>query len=217
MRVLGVHSISHDTSACLVEDGRVVCAAEEERFVYIKHVRGLENGVNPPDNAVKWILASRGLTLRDIDVFAHTDIILPSSSRRLNFTQQRFAEYADGLDRGLMRSRFYDHHLCHAASAYLVSNFDGANILTVDGKGTSQSTGVYHGTHNGIETIFEVPFSNSLGDLYKYVTRLMGFGRWGEGQMMALAAFGTPIPELRDLIQPTSYGYLINHKKPAET
>jgi carbamoyltransferase len=212
VKVLGVHSYSHDTSACLVENGKVTCAVEEERFVNIKHVRGLANGVNTPDNAIKWILAARGLGLGDIDIFAHSNEILHSSARRLNFTQQRFIEFADSLDPGLKKSRFYDHHLCHAASAFFPSNFETANILTVDGKGSSQATGVYHGTRDGITTIWEIPFSHSLGDLYKYVTRLLGFGRWGEGSMMALAAFGTPIAELHDLIQLTSYGYLVNSK-----
>lgn len=212
MKVLGIHSYSHDTSAVLVEDGKIRHAVEEERFVNIKHVRGFANGINPPINAINWILSSNNLKLDDIDIFAHTSIPLRKSVNQLNLVEYRFMNFAEELDPGLKRTMFFDHHLCHAVSAFLPSGFDKANIMTTDGRGTSQATGLYYADENALDTILEIPFSHSLGGLYKKITRLLGFGRWGEGKTMALASLGKPLLEFENLVEVTTHGYKIDEK-----
>ncbi|MEV1046246.1 carbamoyltransferase C-terminal domain-containing protein [Streptomyces sp. NPDC049916] len=197
MRVLGVNGwpgASHDGAACLVVDGDVIALAEEERFTRDKHAYG-----QAPLHAAAHCLAEGGLTLDDIDVVAHGwDLPTLFRDRGLDW----FADDAEALEHLLPkalfpRSRdprltFVNHHIAHAASAYLLSGRDRGAILVLDGQGENESTTLAVGVDGGIKTLRSHTPGWSLGYFYAAVCDYSGLGADAAGKMMGLASYGTP-------------------------
>lgn len=227
MRVLGVNALFHDPSAALVVDGRIVAAAEEERFSRRKH------GKRPvpfaawelPENAMRWCLREAGLRPQDLDAVAYSfdpDLAKPAEDMglddpwdplRLMYAQAVpgfLATALPGLDRE--RVRFVPHHVAHAASAALAAPIDGhgsTSVLVLDGRGeaTSHLSGRY--THGRLEILAAQPLPHSLGLLYESLTEHLGFLRSSdEYKVMALASYGRPahLEELRETIRATDDG-----------
>ena len=223
MRVLGINAIFHDPAAALVVDGRVVAAAEEERFSRRKH------GKRPvpfsawelPEQAAAWCLEYAGLRPGDLDAVAYSfdpslcrdadglGLSDPSDHMRVDYAQrapQFLATALPGLDPEQVR--FVPHHVAHAASAGLSVPEDSA-VLVLDGRGevASHLGGVYR--DGRLTTLASQELPHSLGLLYEDLTEHLGFLHSSdEYKVMALASYGSPrfLPLLRELVHANDDG-----------
>jgi carbamoyltransferase len=223
MRVLGINAIFHDPAAALVVDGRVVAAAEEERFSRRKH------GKRPvpfaawelPELSAAWCLQEAGLTPGDLDVVAYSfdpglcrdlaelGVSDPSDRMRVDYAwraPQFLAAALPGLDPAQVR--FVPHHVAHAASAGLSVAEDSA-VLVLDGRGevASHLAGAYRG--GSLEVFRQQALPHSLGLLYEDLTRHLGFLHSSdEYKVMALASYGRPkhLELFRELVRTTGDG-----------
>jgi carbamoyltransferase len=215
MRILGLSNM-RDAAAALVEDGRIVAAAEEERFVRVKHVTAL------PVQAVRFCLNSAGIRLQDVDAIAvpwkywqlgrraalAVGAMLRSprlflvkgarSAERLTHEWKELALLRFYLSRRIDGTRcpptvFLDHHLCHAASAMLVSPFERAAVMVVDGASESHTTMLGQADRDEIRILKRVSLPHSLGQFYASITAYLGFKPdQDEYIVMGLAAYGEP-------------------------
>ncbi|MFW6161245.1 MAG: carbamoyltransferase, partial [Planctomycetota bacterium] len=208
MYVLGISCFYHDSAAALLRDGKVAFAAAEERYTRQKHC------IDFPLHAVRAALAHEGITIEDVDAAAFYEkpiqkfdrLMLSSIAtwpfgfpifRRfvpLWFKQKLQTPAIFRRELGFTRPVYYvEHHLAHAASSFLVSPFERAAIITVDGAGewTTTTTGLGEGT--AIRLDEEIRFPHSLGLLYSAITLHLGFRvNNGEGKIMGLASYGDP-------------------------
>jgi carbamoyltransferase len=214
--ILGISAFYHDSAAALVVDGKIIAAAQEERFTRKKHDQDF------PKNAVNYCLKEAGLQPEDLDYVGFYDKPLRKFERLLEtylafvptgFRSFRQAipvwlkeklylprEMKEGLD-GRYNGRFVftDHHESHAASAFFPSPFEEAAIMTLDGVGEWSTTCLGVGRGNKIELTHEIRFPHSLGLLYSAFTYYTGFRvNSGEYKVMGLAPYGKPI--YKDLI-----------------
>ncbi len=209
--ILGISAFYHDSAACLVQDGVLASAAQEERFSRKKHDHRF------PAQAIQYCLDEAGITAADLDHVAFYDKPLLKFDRLL----ETYLAYAPAgyrsflkavpvwigeklhlqreLDAGLRgqyrgRYVFPEHHESHAASAFFPSPFDEAAILTLDGVGEWATTTMGVGRGNQIELTHELRFPHSLGLLYSAFTYFTGFKvNSGEYKLMGLAPYGDPI------------------------
>lgn len=231
MRVLGVNAVFHDPAAAVVVDGRVVAAAEEERFSRRRH------GKRPvpfsawelPEQAMRWCLREAGLRPRDLDAVGYSfdpalclaaeELGLPDPWDHVRQEYARRAPYfiAEALP-GLApeRVRFVAHDVAHAASAGLAAPRSGpaarGAVLVLDGRGerTSHLSGQY--VDGRLEVLAAQALPHSLGLLYEQVTEHLGFERSGDGhQVMALASHGAPsfLDDFRELVSTHGCGFHI--------
>jgi len=231
--VLGINHNSHDSAASLLVDGKVVAVAEEERFLRKKHAGDI------PVNATRFCLEYAGLKPSDIDHLAFFyDPYLVTRKRlslfvryfpsSLNLLIDMTAPAAHILSMFLGESRllkktlfgndsscryrfhYVEHHRCHAASAFFLSPFDHAAILSLDGTGEWATTWMGKGEANRIELLRQTTFPHSVGLVYSAVTEYLGFRPWsGEGKVMGLAAYGDPkryLDAFRKIIHPAKGG-----------
>ncbi|HJO25310.1 MAG: carbamoyltransferase [Myxococcota bacterium] len=211
MNILGISAFYHDSAACLVRDGEIVAAAQEERFTRKKH------DYRFPQNAVDFCLAEAGLRAEDLDLVTFYDKPLLKFDRLLEtyiaYAPAGFRLFLMGLplwikqklftprelDQGLRnayrgRYVFLEHHESHAASAFFPSPFDEAAILTLDGVGEWATGSIAVGRGNEIELLKELRFPHSLGLLYSAFTYFTGFRvNSGEYKLMGLAPYGEPV------------------------
>ncbi len=215
MRVLGVSAYYHDSAAALVDNGRIVAAAQEERFTRKKHDAGF------PARAIDYCLAEAGITLGDVDFVTFYDKPFLKFERLLEtylaFAPHGFKSFRMAIplwlreklfQKDLLRREFikYDpdfdwqnrllfseHHLSHAASAFFPSPFDEAAVLTLDGVGEWATSSAAIGHGNRLEVFQEQHFPHSLGLLYSAATYYTGFKvNSGEYKVMGLAPYGQP-------------------------
>ncbi|MGQ0675769.1 MAG: carbamoyltransferase family protein [Rhodospirillales bacterium] len=215
MRILGVSAYYHDSAAALVEDGRIVAAAQEERFTRKKHDSEF------PANAVAYCLEQAGVGLDRVDFVAFYDKPFLKFERLLEtylaFAPRGFASFSRAIpvwlreklfQKSLLRDElrkshpgfdwqnkllFAEHHQSHAASAFFPSPYAEAVILTMDGVGEWATTSVGHGRGSGLEMRREIHFPHSLGLLYSAFTYYTGFKvNSGEYKVMGLAPYGEP-------------------------
>jgi carbamoyltransferase len=214
MRILGISAFYHDSAAALVEDGRVVAAAQEERFTRKKHDASF------PSNAISYCLEAAGTSLSDIDHTAFYDkpflkferlletyiALAPHGFRSFqmaiplwlkeklfqkNLLRKKLKEFDEDFDPGKLL--FTEHHLSHAASAFFPSPFEKAAVLTMDGVGEWATTSAAIGEGNALEIFQEIHFPHSLGLLYSAATYYTGFKvNSGEYKVMGLAPYGEP-------------------------
>jgi carbamoyltransferase len=214
MRILGISAFYHDSAAALVEDGRVVAAAQEERFTRKKHDASF------PTNAISYCLEAAGAKLSDIDHVAFYDkpflkferlletyiALAPRGFRSFqmaiplwlkeklfqkNLLRKKLKEFDEDFDPGKLL--FTEHHLSHAASAFFPSPFEMAAVLTMDGVGEWATTSAAVGEGNRLEIFQEIHFPHSLGLLYSAATYYTGFKvNSGEYKVMGLAPYGEP-------------------------
>lgn len=219
MLILGLNAYHGDAAACLVRDGVIVAAAEEERFRRIKHWAGF------PSEAIRYCLDAAGARLSDVAHIAVNSDPRASLGRKIGYTllsrpdprlilerirnqkkrQSIESELADAFpaDRFAGRLHRVEHHLAHLASCFLVSPFAEATVVSVDGFGdfSSAAWGMGHGTSIGIEG--RVHFPHSLGVFYQAITQYLGFPHYGdEYKVMGLAPYGAPafINEMRRIV-----------------
>jgi carbamoyltransferase len=214
MRVLGISALYHDSAAALVADGRIIAAAQEERFTRKKHDASF------PKNAIAYCLGEAGCRLSDLDSvvfydkpflkferlletyltfaprgFASFRIALPLWLKEKLFQKEMLARELKIVDPDFSSRRllFTEHHLSHAASAFFPSPFEDAAVLTMDGVGEWATTSLGVGSGNNLSIFKEIHFPHSLGLLYSAFTYYTGFKvNSGEYKLMGLAPYGEP-------------------------
>lgn len=207
--ILGINAYHGDSSACLVRDGILLAAAEEERFRRIKHWAGF------PAEAIRYCLAEAGIRLGDVDVVAINQDANANLWKKLAYLVVRRPDLSFVLDRirnkkeraGVAEElaqvfpgesfraevRHVEHHMAHLASAHLVSPFENSVVVSVDGFGdfASAAWGVGRGARIDVEE--RVYFPHSLGIFYQSLTQYLGFPNYGdEYKVMGLAPYGEP-------------------------
>src|SRR5918999_4095636 len=215
MYILGLTTLG-DAAATLIRDGEIVAAAEEERFSRRKHHSGF------PYNAVQYCLEEAGITMAAVEhvgLYWKPWVLRHKALQALKSALISRDMFRARVDRGvtqvsdsylgmlryprLLRERFgpsgfkfhfLEHHLCHAASAFLVSPFERAAILTMDGTGEATTTLTAVGAGTDIRPLDRVKLPHSLGQFYSSVTNYLGFDMFGgdEWKVMGLAAYGKP-------------------------
>ena len=214
--ILGISAFFHDSAATLIQDGKIIAAAQEERFSRIKHDERF------PKNAIKYVLEEGKIKLNQIDYvvffekpflkferlletyltfapkgFKSFSLAMPIWLREKLFQKKYLFDLLQELDGNftdIKKIKFSEHHYSHAASAFYPSPFDEAIILTLDGVGEWATTTVAHGKDNQITMLKEIHFPHSLGLLYSAFTYYTGFKvNSGEYKVMGLAPYGKPI------------------------
>jgi carbamoyltransferase len=213
MKILGISAYFHDSAAALVIDGEVVAAAQEERFSRIKHDSAL------PISAAQFCLEQAGLGIDDVDHVVFYEKPLRKFERIVENHLRTFPRGLGQFTRSMgtwLSSRlwlkndlvsafgcradqvlFSEHHLSHAASSFLCTEWDDAVIVTVDGVGEHNTTAIFRGTENETGTkitpLLELHFPHSIGLLYSAITAYLGFRvNEGEYKVMGLAPYGRP-------------------------
>ncbi len=209
MYILGISCFYHDAAACLIKDGEIVAAAEEERFTRVKH------DIRFPINAINFCLHKAGITGKDLEYVGFYEKPLLKFERLLSqhiemfpFSFKAFYQSIPSWINEKLRVHslikkklgykrkiiFVEHHLAHAASAYLVSPFKESAIFTVDGVGEWTTTALGVAKGNDIELFKHVYFPHSLGLLYSTITAYLGFKvNNDEYKVMGLAPYGKPV------------------------
>lgn len=206
--ILGINAYHADASACLLRDGALVAAAEEERFNRVKHWAGL------PGEAIQFCLREAGISLKSVAVIAINSDPRANLLRKLFYSATRrpgvrlvcdrirsrskrravAGSISDSLsDRGFAGEvQFVEHHLAHLASAYFTSPFESALALSIDGFGDFASTAWGLGEGDSLKSDGKIYFPHSLGIFYEAITRFLGFKTYGdEYKVMGLAAYGS--------------------------
>lgn len=219
MYILGLSAYMHDTSACLLQDGRIIAAVEEERFTRQRHAWR-----QMPHHASRYCLDVAGIELSDLDYVATAWNTQEGEDHvQVSTHQEALLRQAKELYRLFPANIFpcrtfpamarVNHHLAHASSAFRCSGMEEAAILVIDGRGERVATSIYWGEDNRIRLLREFDITNSLGFFYLAVTRFIGFGGWGEGKTMGYAPYGTPCYDF-DYIKPIADGYEIDWERP---
>ena len=210
MIILGISAFYHDSAAALCRDGKIIAAAQEERFSRVKH------DARFPADAIRFCLDYAGIAADQVDIVCYYDKPLLTFERLLDtyfaFAPRGFLSFSkvlslwlnfklhipreikrdigEGFDGGIL---FSQHHLSHAASTFYPSPFERAAIVTIDGVGEWSTTTIGRGEGNRIEILKEIRFPHSLGLLYSAFTYYLGFTvNSGEYKLMGLAPYGEP-------------------------
>lgn len=217
MYILGISAFYHDSAACLIHDGEIVAAAQEERFTRKKHDPGF------PHKAVEYCLGQAGIGIKDLKYVVFYDKPLIKFERLLetyvgfapqglqsflaampiwlkeklllrNLLQKEILACAPGLGKSeLPELLFGEHHESHAASAFYASPYERAGVLCMDGVGEWATTSAWLGEGNALTPLWEIPFPHSIGLLYSAFTYYTGFKvNSGEYKVMGLAPYGEP-------------------------
>jgi carbamoyltransferase len=218
--ILGVNSAYHESSACLVHDGKIVAAAEEERFNRVKHAKHarVDGAHDLPWRAIDHCLDRAGIRYAEVDHIGYS--LDPEMRLQLNLahpearhlrpgdfgsTEGEQTFYHSNIEaRRLLTERctraqfhFLDHHLCHAASAYTVSPFEEAAVLAVDGIGEFHSCWLGVGSGGRLRRLCRIPYPHSLGFLWEKLSVLLGFDEYsGPGKVMGYGCITDPAGEL---------------------
>lgn len=218
--ILGLSCEFHDSAACLLKDGEVLFAAHEERYTRKKHDESF------PKNAIDHALTQAGITMNDVSavvfyekpLLKFFDRILPMM---MKVWPRGFWMYHNAMQDWMTRKLwvrqtiekklkykgmvlFTSHHEAHAASAFYVSGFEEAAVVTVDGVGEWATTTISHGKGNDLQILEEIHFPHSLGLLYSALTYYLGFKvNSAEYKVMGLAPYGEPkyVEQMKQLIQ----------------
>lgn len=216
MNIIGISALYHDAACCLLQDGKLIAAVQEERFTKVKADPAM------PYHALKYCLQEGGISIADVDLVAYYEEPLAKLTRQL-WSGNDYQN--DSLEKKMNPHRpeeeikellgydgevkIFNHHLSHAASSYYFSGFDEAAILTVDGVGEWSTTTFGKAKDDAIEIFEEVHFPDSLGLLYGAITSFLGFKvNGGEYKVMGLAPYGKPayVDQIRQMIDSKENG-----------
>jgi len=213
MYILGINSAYHESAACILQDGILIAAAEEERFNRIKHAKKsrVDSPCELPINAINFCIREAKIKLRDVDYFGFSF----TPQKRLNNIQikeevikgdwgsksgeelfykkiKTIPQKLSQLSGKNIKNKFHwiDHHLCHAASAFFVSPFREAAIFSVDGIGEFTTTWMGYGKENKIKVLKEIEYPNSLGFVWEKMSKFLGFTEYDSAKVMGLSAYG---------------------------
>jgi len=240
MNVIGLNAFHGDSSACLFMDGTMVAAAEEERFRRVKHWAGF------PSLSIDYCLRQQNLNLADIDVIAINSDAKAARAQKIGFLLSGQASFSLIKEKLLVRKKrqsidnylqvafpgqvfkgkieYIEHHLAHLASAYNMSPFEQASIISVDGFGDFASAAWGLGKSGSIDVQKRIYFPHSMGVFYQALTQYLGFPHYGdEYKIMGLAPYGEPRyrEQMDQIVQPTQAGgfelnldFFLHHKQP---
>jgi carbamoyltransferase len=228
---LGInYSQMHDSSACIVRDGRLLFAVAEERLSRVKH------DARFPSRSIQACLDFAGVRAEDLDfvcfAWPHALEALQHDLKCMAFGSMplNYVELASTLKRNLSfarngsgqrefcrhfgptqaQFRFVDHHLAHAISAYAYSGFEDSAVLVIDGRGAWEATSLWRGRNGSLENLWTIPWPNSLGLFYAQFTSYLGFIPFSdEWKVMGLAPYGEPGVDLREFIRLDSSTYRV--------
>lgn len=226
---LGISCYYHDSSVCLVKDGKVILAVEEERFSGIKHDSSF------PEKSIKWIIEESRISFEDIEEVCFYEKPLVKTHRvvtnclknfqigdAFKFAFKGVKQYNELRKRlkwmfSKAELKFTSHHDSHIGYSYLTSPYRESAILSIDGVGEWDTTVLAHGKGNNWETLETTKFPHSLGMLYSTFTAFLGFKpNEGEYKVMGLAPYGNPKTfshKFREIIYPSNKGgYTLNMK-----
>ena len=227
MFILGINAFHGDSSACLLKDGVVVCAIEEERIRRIKHWAGFPSesikfclkDQNISINEVQYITISRNPKVNLFKKILYTfsnpinffKVINRAKNSRLSLSIKSELSFSLGISISDITAKVYniEHHRSHIGSSFFASPFKESAILSIDGFGDFTSTMTAFGKENDIKVIKELNYPHSLGIFYTTVTQFLGFPNYGdEYKVMGLAAYGKPkyLKELENIINVDSKG-----------
>ena len=211
--VLGLNFAYHELSACLIKDGTLLAAVEEERFSRIK--RGKKALVDNPDTipelSIKYCLDAAGITLKDVQYIGLS--FFPDERLKNINSDSYFVDGDWGSEKGekmfnekikrvpnmistlagidvTKKVMWIPHHICHASSAFFVSPFDEAAILSIDGIGEFSSTWLGYGKNGSMHLIKEIFYPHSIGFLWEKISKYLGFTEYDSSKVMGLAAYG---------------------------
>ncbi len=235
-RILGISAFYHDSAACIIEDGKIVAAAQEERFTREKHTAVF------PMHSIRFCLEYAGFTIDELDAVVFYDKPLLKFERLLEtfyaFAPKGLRSFLkampiwakekiylkkviidhlreiENFEKKNLKLLFSEHHLSHAASAFYPSPYEEAAILTIDGVGEWSTTSISRGQGGEIEVLKEMHFPHSLGLLYSSFTYFLGFKvNSGEYKMMGLAPYGDPHSKEINRLKEIIYSTLIDSKE----
>ena len=234
MYILGINAYHGDSSACLLKDGKVICATEEERFRRIKHWAGF------PSEAIKFCLQDASISIEQVDFItisrdsksnffkkviyslSHSFSFSVIWDRLINLKRVRSirSDLSDifGLPVSSIKAKIYniEHHRSHIASSFFASRFKESAILSIDGFGDFTSTMTALGKGNKFKVLNEINYPHSLGIFYTAITQFLGFFNYGdEYKVMGLASYGEPVflKELEDMISLSNDGLFTLNKQ----
>lgn len=212
MYILGINAFHGDSSACLLKDGKILYAIEEERIRRIKHWAGF------PNESIKFCLDEEGLKLDEIDYItisrdpyakvykrvlhlAKNQVSFDALRERISFRRKVYSIKKDlssyfGVPVSELSSKIIniEHHRSHLASTFFASPFKEAALLSIDGSGDFTTTMLGVGIDNKIQVLDSVDYPHSLGIFYTAFTQYLGFNKYGdEYKVMGLASYGTPL------------------------
>jgi carbamoyltransferase len=212
MLVVGVSGgLGHDSAACLVRDGQLVAAAEEERFVRRKNARKL-----PPVHSLLYCLSAGGIDLADVDYIAFSwDPAKDPETFRAGDLSRDLLRHPAIHERHRAEPVYIDHHLAHAASSYYSSGMADAGVLVADGRGETAGTTIFTGRGRSLRPVVSFGVNHSLGFFYESASFYVGLGNAldGPGKLMGLAAYGSPVHDLPE-IEITTDGYQLPIRPP---
>ncbi len=197
----GVMAGNQDGAAALMMDGKLIAAAEEERFVGVKFANGLL-----PKNATQFCLKQARLSIHDLDGI----VFVGATYTNFEEILRRYFEFHFGYAPPI---KLVDHHTAHAASTFYGSGWERALIFTMDYSGDRKSTTISVGAEGRIEMIEQMLKPNSLGIYYSAVTQYLGFQKDSdEYKVMGMAAYGKPVYDLSNILEVTPTGYHFHHE-----
>lgn len=233
MNILGINAFHGDSSACIVQNGQLIAAVEEERFNRIKHWAGF------PSESIRYCLEAANITVSELDHVAVSFNPKANLTKKIKFTIQNRPSLNSLLDRfsrqrkssslkdllaetcsvsaDQIKARIHnaEHHDTHMAHAFFLSPFKESAILSIDGMGDFVSTVMASGSENEITPISRVHYPHSLGFLYNAITLYLGFANYGdEYKIMGLAPYGKPayLEEFRKIVKKTKEGFELDLK-----
>ncbi len=211
MIILGINGWleqSHDASACLTKDGKILVMAEEERFIRRKHAFD-----KVPINAISYCLKKTKISPDEIDIVAFGwdyELMYKLRQKKFNYNDDELLDvifpkkvFAYNRTPELI---VVPHHLAHAASVFFTSGFKESAILIIDGQGEDSSTSIAYGKNKNIKMLKSFPVQNSLGYLYESINRYIGFHSSDSGKTMGLAPYGRPVFDFENVkLEETGY------------
>lgn len=211
--ILGINCVYHESAVCLIVDGKVITAIEEERLSRVKHAK--EAKIDNPDElpilSIRKCLEMGNLTVADIDKIGFSFEPKKRLEENLKITdlyeeenwgsvegEQLFYEKLQSIE-GKLRSMgfqgefvFVGHAMAHAASAFYPSGFNEAAIISIDGIGEIESATLAYGKDNAIEFIQQINYPNSIGFLWEKIAKYLGYSDYDACKVMSIASFGDP-------------------------
>ncbi len=214
--ILGINCAYHESAACLIQDGQLTAFVEEERLNRIKHAKHakVDNSDELPDKSIEYCLKTAGFeSLGEIDYIGYS--FNPEKRLEKNTQYQSQYKILDGnfgtsegerifyeknlhvkkklTDAGFNgRFLYLDHHDCHAASTFFLSDYEKAAVLVIDGIGEFESTTSYNGHNNTLKKLGSFNFPDSLGLLWEKMSAYLGFSPYDAAKVMGLSSYGEP-------------------------
>ena len=234
MYILGINAYHGDSAACLIKDGIVICATEEERFRRVKHWAGF------PSLSIRFCLEHSQISFHDIDYITisrdtkanfykklfylftnfqniHRFFDRFSNSMKIHSIKNDLSELFN-VSKSLISSKIFniEHHRSHISSSFFASGFNDAALLSIDGFGDFSSTMSAYGLNNKFQVMEQINYPHSIGIFYTTLTQFLGFNNYGdEYKVMGLAPYGKPIyvKKLEETLFLTNDGFFRLNKK----